>query len=204
MRGSRERVGSLNSLVHSRALRFGFPVCMRACPSVRPFVFAFVTRARSYADASLAPTMRRRGPSARRKKKKERKRKEGNRAREAASCGGECEKRAEGKKKKERREDKRVNAEARKRKRHRPCRLAYIKAKVIIKRPCLSSYLPFSPSVFSFDRSLRLARCFAMGEPKEREKEGAREGKRERRPSGATHRSVTMAFHAGSTNQTTD
>lgn len=37
-RKSRERVGSLNSLVHSRALRFGFPVCMRACPSVRPSV----------------------------------------------------------------------------------------------------------------------------------------------------------------------
>lgn len=34
MNRSRERVGSLNSLVHSRTLRFGFPVCMRACPSV--------------------------------------------------------------------------------------------------------------------------------------------------------------------------
>ena len=76
MRRSRERVGSLNSLVHSRALRFGFPVCMRACPSVRPFVFAFVTRA----DASLAPTKRRWGLSARKKNGKKKGKRETARA----------------------------------------------------------------------------------------------------------------------------
>lgn len=202
MRRSRERVGSLNSLVHSRALRFGFPVCMRACPSVRPFVFAFVTRALVRGRIAGSNHEKKRAERKKNKKKGEKKKRGKPRAR-GCEREGECEKRAEGKKK-ERREDKRVNAEARKRKRHRPCRLAYIKAKVIIKRPCLSSYLPFSPSVFSFDRSLRLARCFAMGEPKERERKKERERERERRPSGATHRSVTMAFHAGSTNQTTD
>lgn len=116
MRRSRERVGSLNSLVHSRALRFGFPVCMRACPSVRPSVRSCSrsSRARSYADASLAPTMRR-GLSARRKKKKRRKEKE---KRETARARLRARKRRGGeggKKKKECREDKRANAEARKR-----------------------------------------------------------------------------------------
>lgn len=115
-RRSRERVGSLNSLVHSRALRFGFPVCMRACLSVRSsvramFVFMYVFRrasARSYVYVCVtaAPVARGRGLSA---KKKERKKRKENNARvcEAARVCERTRKREDEDKEEGRRERKR-------------------------------------------------------------------------------------------------
>jgi len=160
--------------------------CARIRVSVRPFVFAFVTRALVHGRIAGSSHEKKR---AEREEKKEKKKKRGKpRARSCESVKENERTRRRKRKRKERREDKRANAGARKRTTgcERLPWLAYIKAKVIISVPVSPLIFPLSPSVFSFARSLRLAAsrwgsCGRKGKRdrwSEKEKERGRDDRR--------------------------